>query len=137
MTDHLHVDGPAGLPRNYLRPCLLLLLAEGSAHGYDLLEQLPALGHTRADPGGMYRSLRAMEQEGLVTSTWEDSPAGPARRTYELTTEGLDWLHAWAGSLRLVHASLGTFLGRYVAAAEGPSGTDSPVTELGAEQRAR
>jgi PadR family transcriptional regulator, regulatory protein PadR len=111
-------DGPAGLPRNYLRPCLLLLLAEGSAHGYDLLEQIPALGHTRADPGGMYRSLRAMEQEGLVTSAWQDSPSGPARRTYELTEEGTDWLHAWAGSLRLVHASLGTFLDRYVVATE-------------------
>jgi PadR family transcriptional regulator, regulatory protein PadR len=119
-------DGPAGLPRNYLRPCLLLLLAEGSAHGYDLLEQLPALGHTRADPGGMYRSLRAMEQEGLVTSTWEESPAGPARRTYDLTEEGTDWLHAWAGSLRLVHASLGTFLQRYVTAEEGSAADGHP-----------
>jgi PadR family transcriptional regulator, regulatory protein PadR len=113
-------DAPAGLPRNYLRPCLLLLLAEGRAHGYDLLEQLPALGHTRADPGGVYRSLRAMEQEGLVTSSWEDSPAGPARRTYDLTAEGRDWLHAWAGSLRLVHESLGGFLDRYGAAVEAP-----------------
>lgn len=121
MTTHPGFDGPAGLPRNYLRPCLLLLLAEGSAHGYDLLEQLPALGHTHADPGGMYRSLRAMEQEGLVTSTWEDSPAGPARRTYDLTEEGRDWLHAWAGSLRLVHASLDAFLDRYVTATEEPA----------------
>jgi PadR family transcriptional regulator, regulatory protein PadR len=112
------VDGPVGLPRNYLRPCLLLLLSEGSSHGYDLLEQLPALGHTRADPGGVYRSLRAMEQEGLVVSTWEDSPSGPARRTYDLTDEGREWLHAWAGSLRLVHRSLGTFLERYLTATE-------------------
>jgi PadR family transcriptional regulator, regulatory protein PadR len=104
-----------GLPRSYLRPCLLLLLAEAPAHGYDLLEQVGRLGLERADPGGLYRCLRAMEEEGLVRSWWEHSPSGPARRTYDLTDEGLDWLHAWAGSLREVHRTLGRYLRRYEA----------------------
>jgi PadR family transcriptional regulator, regulatory protein PadR len=102
-----------GLPRNYLRPALLLLLAEAPAHGYDLLEQVGELGLERADPGGLYRTLRAMEQDGLVASWWEHSQSGPARRTYTLTDEGTDWLHAWAGSLRVAHRVLGDFLGRY------------------------
>jgi PadR family transcriptional regulator, regulatory protein PadR len=113
MTDAL-----AGLPRNYVRPCLLLLLAEGPAHGYDLLEQVGALGLHRADAGGLYRTLRAMEQEGLVESWWERSQSGPARRTYVLTAEGLDWLHAWAGALRETHRQLGEYLERYEAAVE-------------------
>jgi poly-beta-hydroxybutyrate-responsive repressor len=104
---------PAGLPRSYLRPYLLLLLAERPCHGYELLEQLAEFGLKRADPGGLYRSLRAMEQEGLVSSWWEHSTSGPARRTYEITEEGLDWLHAWAGSLREVHRALGNYLMRY------------------------
>ncbi len=111
------VEATGGLPRNYLRPCLLLLLGEGPAHGYDLLEQLPALGIERADPGGLYRCLRAMEQEGLVRSWWERSTAGPARRTYELTEEGRDWLHAWAGTLREVHRMVGGYLDRYASLA--------------------
>ncbi len=106
-------DTPGGLPRNYLRPCLLLLLAEGASHGYDLLEHIAQLGLERADPGGLYRTLRAMEREGLVRSWWEHSVSGPARRTYDLTDEGLDWLHAWAGSLREVHRHLGGYLARY------------------------
>lgn len=110
---------PTGLPRSYLRPCLLLLLAERSCHGYELLEQLSELGLERADPGGLYRSLRAMEQEGLVRSWWEHSNSGPARRTYEVMSEGLDWLHAWAGSLREVHRALGSYLGRYERNVEG------------------
>jgi poly-beta-hydroxybutyrate-responsive repressor len=105
--------GLGGLPRNYLRPCLLLLLAEAPSHGYDLLEQIGQLGMERTDAGGLYRALRAMEQDQLVFSWWEHSDSGPARRTYTLTDEGLDWLHAWAGSLREVSRLLGHYLGRY------------------------
>lgn len=106
-------DVPSGLPRNYLRPCLLLLLAEGTGHGYELLDQVGALGLDRVDPGGLYRCLRSMEQEGLVRSEWEPSASGPARRTYELTDEGADWLHVMAGSLNDVARSLYTYRRRY------------------------
>src|SRR4051812_1472885 len=68
------------LPRNFLRPAILLLLREDPAHGYDLLERLRPLGFQRPDPGGLYRVLRALEQEGLVRSAWEPSEAGPERR---------------------------------------------------------
>lgn len=102
-----------GLPRSYLRPCLLLLIAEQPSHGYDLLERLEGLGLGATDPGGLYRTLRAMEREDLVTSRWETSAAGPARRTYVLTSEGMDWLHAWAGALRESRRYLSRFLQRY------------------------
>ena len=106
-------DVPAGLPRTFLRPCLLLLLAEGTSHGYELLDQVAGLGLDRVDPGGLYRCLRAMEEEGLVRSEWEPSASGPARRTYELTDEGADWLHVMAGSLNDVARSLNAYRRRY------------------------
>jgi PadR family transcriptional regulator, regulatory protein PadR len=112
-------DAAASMPRSFLRPILLLLLAERSSHGYELLEQIAELGLERTDPGGLYRTLRAMEQEGLVGSWWESSTAGPARRRYELTPEGLDWLHASAGSLRLVVRHLERYLERYEALPRG------------------
>jgi poly-beta-hydroxybutyrate-responsive repressor len=103
----------AGLPRNYLRPCLLLLIAEKPSYGYDLLVRLGELGLRHVDPGMLYRSLRAMEQEGLVRSSWQGSDIGPPRRTYQLSDEGQDWLHAWAGSLRETTRVIGLLLGRY------------------------
>ena len=115
-----HDDVPVGLPRNYLRPCLLLLLAEGTAHGYELLEQVTALGMHRVDPGGLYRCLRAMDEEGLVRSAWEPSASGPARRTYTVTDEGRDWLHVLAGSLAEVAGALATYRRRYERLAEVP-----------------
>lgn len=108
-------DAATGMPRSFLRPILLLLLAEQDNHGYELLEQVAELGLERTDPGGLYRALRAMEQEGLVTSTWEPSTSGPARRRYALSAEGLDWLHASAGSLREIVRHLRTYLRRYEA----------------------
>ena len=110
-----------GLPRNCLRPCLLLLIGERPSYGYDLMERLQALGFRNVDAGLLYRSLRAMEQEGLVTSRWEDSTAGPPRRTYHLGSEGADWLHAWAGSLRETRRVVTLFLERYGAFAEESS----------------
>lgn len=104
-----------GMPRSFLRPILLLLLAEEPAHGYGLLEDVASFGLERTDPGGLYRTLRAMEQDGLVASSWEESESGPARRSYQLTPEGLDWLHASAGSLREVVRHLHGYLDRYQA----------------------
>jgi PadR family transcriptional regulator, regulatory protein PadR len=101
------------LPRNFLRPCILLLLREGPAHGYDLVERLRAFGFTRPDPGGLYRALRALETEGLVHSAWQVSNQGPDRRIYKITRSGAQALHSHAqalqGTARLLHA----FLGRY------------------------
>ncbi len=116
-----HHEFQLELPKNFLRASLLLLVKEQPSHGYDLLVRLTDLGFKGADPGGLYRSLRAMEQEGLMRSTWETSEMGPARRTYELTDEGNDWLHAWAGILRETARVVNHYLERYEQAVESES----------------
>jgi poly-beta-hydroxybutyrate-responsive repressor len=103
------------LPRHYLKPCLLLLLAEGPSHGYELLEQVRRLGIRGAEPGGLYRYLRSMEKEELVSSWWEPSQAGPARRTYVLTDQGKRALDSSVTSLRDVREILVSLLDRYDA----------------------
>ncbi len=102
-----------GLPRTYLRPCLLLLLSEGESHGYDLLEQIRALGLVGADAGGLYRTLRAMERDGVLRSWWEPSDAGPARRTYEITDDGRRALRVAMDSLEETQRLLTQILVRH------------------------
>jgi PadR family transcriptional regulator, regulatory protein PadR len=101
------------LPKNFLRPAILLLLREDPAHGYDLLERLQPLGFRRSDPGGLYRALRALEDEGLVRSAWEPSESGPDRRTYEITRKGGEELHRLATALSAGRETLEVFLSRY------------------------
>ena len=103
----------AALPKNFIRPCILLLLRERAGHGYDLLERLATLGYERDDPGRLYRALRALEQEGLVHSSWEPSTAGPDRRRYELTRAGMRELHDSAAALAATEQVVATFLSRY------------------------
>ena len=123
-ADHCRCDG--GRPKNFARPCLLLLLAEAPAHGYELLDRLRPFGFEVNDPAGVYKTLRQMEQEGLVTSEWELSTRGPARRVYSLTTDGRDLLEAWAFTLETNREVLGRFLDRF-------RGLDSDPARVGRE----
>jgi len=100
------------LPKNFLRPCLLLLLRESPAHGYELRERLRPLGFDRDDPGRLYRALRALEAAGLVRSAWQSSTGGPDRRTYELTHTGEERLRQAAGELQAMYTILDGFLSR-------------------------
>lgn len=111
------------LPKNFLRPCLLLLLHESPAHGYDLRERLRPLGFSRDDPGRLYRALRALEAAGLVRSTWHSSSGGPDRRTYEITPAGEARLADAADELKAMYSILDTFLGR-CDAETGPTTPD-------------
>ena len=104
--------GPA-LPKSFIRPCLLLLLRESPAHGYELLERLQAFGFDSSDPGGLYRSLRGLEKEKLVRSAWERSEKGPDRRIYEVTRAGMEELHRSAKGLAEAVPILEAVLGRY------------------------
>lgn len=99
-------------PKNFLQACLLLFLREGPSHGYALIEQLEAIG-SRSDRGVVYRTLRVLEREGMVESTWENSDAGPAKRSYSLTAVGEQMLVAWAETIKDCAGMLEEYLRRY------------------------
>ncbi len=100
-------------PRNFLQPCLLLLLREHADHGYELVSRLRPLHDAENDSGGVYRALRGLEQRGLVRSEWCTSGTGPARRTYHLTTHGSEYLDEQVRELEQMHSALHRFLDRH------------------------
>lgn len=71
--------------RGDIRAALLRELAEGPAHGYELINRLEERsgGVWRPSPGSVYPTLQLLEDEGLVRSEERDS-----KRVYELTEEG-------------------------------------------------
>ncbi|HUR19146.1 MAG TPA: response regulator [Acidimicrobiales bacterium] len=99
--------------RSLLRPAILLLLKERASHGYELVSRLGDLGLDVPDFGGLYRALRTMEDEGLVSSSWGTPERGPARRVYALTSEGEDQLRESAPGLVQQRRAIGGLLDRY------------------------
>lgn len=103
------------MPRDHFRASILLVLGQVRAHGYDLPALLTPLGLGATDRGFVYRTLRAMEAEGLVASAWRSSPTGPSRRTYTVTPAGREWAATASSTLREADGHMATWLARYEA----------------------
>jgi poly-beta-hydroxybutyrate-responsive repressor len=101
--------------RGFIQPRLLLLLAKKAAYGYELMDALRSAQDEEnlAEPGMLYRTLRQFEQDGLVTSAWDTEGRGPARRVYQLTETGREYLARWAADIRTTRAQLDLFLTEY------------------------
>jgi poly-beta-hydroxybutyrate-responsive repressor len=108
----------------YLEPSLLLLLWQGPSYGYELMRGLEALGFHDGppDPGAVYRTLRHMEEYGLVRSEWETTGSGPARRRYWITDRGKHYLANWVEVLEQRYWALGNFLRQYRQLLEAEKG---------------
>lgn len=83
-----------------MKNMLLALLAEGTAHGYELkqaVEQTFGDAWPPLNIGQIYTTLGRLERDGLVASAHVAQAGRPDKRVYELTEAGreevLRWLH--------------------------------------------
>ncbi len=93
-----------------LQPAVMALLAQGSIHGYSLIEKLkdsPLMNGNKPDPAGVYRLLNTLEGQGLVSHAWSESEEGPAKRLYELTSSGSKCLGKWIDTLDRYQKDIG------------------------------
>ena len=104
--------GAFGL-RDFLVPYVLLAISAQRAHGYLIEQYIRGLGLAQVEMSTLYRTLRQLEKQGLVTSSWEAGPGGPARRVYSLTDTGQAWLRTGAGALAAYRSAIDAFFGRY------------------------
>ncbi len=91
-----HAGGPQPrLHGELLSTTLLAFLRGWNAYGYELTQRLAQAGLPQSDSGTVYRTLRQLERAGLVSSFWDTSESGPARRMYSLTQAGEAFLAGW------------------------------------------
>jgi len=89
------------------------MLREWSSYGYELMEKMAAFGLNTMNAGTFYRTLRQMEKDGMVSSSWDTSEAGPARRVYSITAAGEAYLKFWAESLDQYQKMMDAFFRLY------------------------
>ena len=100
---------------------LLAFLKGCNAYGYELSQKLAASGMPQFDSGTVYRTLRQLEKSGLVSSFWDTSESGPARRMYSLTKTGEIFLTGWIEVLQNYQKVLNAALEGMSPQAKDPS----------------
>jgi len=119
-----------------LRPAILTVLRHHrrGLHGYAIEKQLQVFAFFREqlpDYTGLYRLLKRMEAEGLLSSLKCDSQAGPSKRTFRLTDKGRRCLSRWFESLteyRRMLDDLLSHIGYNIDAATKTVDTINPVS---------
>lgn len=99
-------EQPFRMHGDLLTTTLLAMLRNWNAYGYQLAQQLAEAGLPAFDSGTVYRTLRQLERTGLVSSFWDTSESGPARRVYSLTKAGDIFLSSWMDVLGRYQAVL-------------------------------
>jgi PadR family transcriptional regulator PadR len=78
----------AQMRRGTLQYCVLALLADEERYGFDLVRGLAEMDGMVTSEGTIYPLLSRLRRDGLVETTWQESPTGPPRRYYRLTGAG-------------------------------------------------
>jgi PadR family transcriptional regulator, regulatory protein PadR len=99
--------------KNFVLPFILLLLSRMSLHGYELSQKLQTFGFKTIDQGNLYRLLRQLEKEELVSSEWDTNGSGPAKRRYSITKAGVTYLKGYANQLESYQSMLDQFFKMY------------------------
>jgi DNA-binding PadR family transcriptional regulator len=87
----------------------VLARAPEGLHGYMIsqgLQELAAFAENPPDSAGLYRVLKMMEAEGMLTSEWNTEGSGPAKRVYRINQAGWDCLNRWAVTLEAYSENL-------------------------------
>ena len=96
-----------------IRPAVLFVLIEEDLHGYEIVQRLNEFQLVKGyepDATGVYRTLRSMEEMSLVESEWVLSEAGPAKRRYAVTANGIACAQRWMMTLSQYHEAVGALL---------------------------
>src|SRR3989454_9927833 len=109
-----------------LSSSLLAYLRRWNAYGYQLVQELSKSGLAQFDSTTVYRTLRHLERAGLVSSFWDMSESGPARRMYALTKAGEAFLDVWIDMFTRYQKVLNSALDRLDNFQDSP---DNDVTE--------
>lgn len=81
---------------------ILGMLSRGERYGSQIVEELSARAELSISAGTVYPLLSRLKKAGVIDSTWQESPVGPPRKYYRLTSEGQRELAQMADAWRSV-----------------------------------
>jgi PadR family transcriptional regulator PadR len=103
------------LLRGVLDLCLLAVMEEGPAYGYEMTKRLRARGLSIVGEGSIYPLLGRLEREGLVETYRAASDGGPPRKYYRPSGAGRQALADGVSEWRAARDALDAVLGLVAA----------------------
>jgi PadR family transcriptional regulator PadR len=100
------------LRRGVVEHCVLALLARCESYAFDLVRVLSERGLVTSE-GTIYPLLARLRREGLATTTWQESEAGPPRRYYRITEDGRRALDGFIGEWTSFRDAVDALLGEH------------------------
>lgn len=79
---------PSQMMRGTLEGCIIKIISKNETYGYDIVSKLKEYGFTDAKEGTIYPLLVRLERKNLITAKYKESPLGPKRKHYYLTSLG-------------------------------------------------
>ena len=92
------VNWTTQMRKGLLELCVLATLRGRRMYGYDIVKQLSVVDALVMGEGTVYPILSRFKKEGLVETTLAESPEGPARKYYQLTLRGRQYLGRMLGA---------------------------------------
>lgn len=102
-TDDSHVGA---LRRGVIELAVLGLVADGPRYGQQIVDELARTPALAVPAGTVYPLLSRLLKDGLIASTWEESPVGPPRKYYRLTPDGTATLDSMQSAWRELRSAL-------------------------------
>jgi len=91
---------------------ILALLQHRDYYGGELVAGLADYPGLDATSGTIYPILKRLAKAGRLDTRWEESPAGPPRKYYVLTTSGRAQLTSLAADWHELHTALNSILSK-------------------------
>lgn len=98
------------LRRGVLEFCVLALLVGGERYSFEIVHALGEVEGLITTEGTLYPLLGRLRREGVVETTWRESPSGPPRRYYRVTPTGEALLGAFTTEWARFRDSVDTLL---------------------------
>lgn len=94
----------------FIQPSVLLLLNKEDLHGFSIYKKLienDIMDYSGIDPTGLYRTLKKMEEAGILASYLDTTHVAQPKRVYKITQDGKRCLKRWKNTLSLYQESIG------------------------------
>lgn len=96
---------PSQMLKGTLEGCILKIISQKETYGYEISQQLQSYGFFDIAEGTIYPLLLRLEKSGLITAQHRESPLGPKRKYFSLSSSGKSELTKFIGSWKeLEHA---------------------------------